>query len=125
MLAANLLRDAWASVKLAIADRRKVEAEVRRGAWEASGKDVRDCWFITLRNRSDEELLVTRVWFECSPRADVDRRQRRLPKTLAPGEVWETWLEVEKLPIDVRDRAHELVRISLATGTVIRPARAR
>jgi hypothetical protein len=125
MLAANLLRDAWASVKLAIADRRKVEAEVRRGAWEASGKDVRDCWFITLRNRSDEELLVTRVWFECSPRADVDRRQRRLPKTLAPGEVWETWLEVEKLPIDARDRAHELVRISLATGTVIRPARAR
>jgi hypothetical protein len=125
MLAANLLRDAWASVKLAIADRRKVEAEVRRGLWEASGKDVRDCWFITLRNRSDEELLVTRVWFECSPRADVDRRQRRLPKTLAPGEVWETWLEVEKLPIDARDRAHELVRISLATGTVIRPARAR
>ena len=125
MLAANLLRDAWASVKLAIADRRKVEAEVRRRAWEASGKDVRDCWFITLRNRSDEELLVTRVWFECSPRADVDRRQRRLPKTLAPGEVWETWLEVEKLPIDARDRAHELVRISLATGTVIRPARAR
>ena len=125
MLAANLLRDAWASVKLAIADRRKVEAEVCRGAWEASGKDVRDCWFITLRNRSDEELLVTRVWFECSPRADVDRRQRRLPKTLAPGEVWETWLEVEKLPIDARDRAHELVRISLATGTVIRPARAR
>ena len=29
-----------------IADRRKVDAEIRRGAWEASGKDVRDCWFI-------------------------------------------------------------------------------
>jgi len=67
---------------------------------------------------------VTRVWFESSPRAEVDRRQRRLPKALAPGEAWETWLEVEKLPEEVRDRAHELARICLASGTVIRPHRA-
>jgi hypothetical protein len=123
MLSTKMLRELWSGVKLFAADRRKVAAEIRRAAWEASGKDVRDCWFIRLRNLSDENLLVTRVWFESSPRAEVDRRQRRLPKALAPGEAWETWLEVDKLPEDVRDRAHELARICLASGTVIRPQR--
>lgn len=125
MLSTKLLRDLWTGIKVATADRRKVAAEIRRGAWEASGRDVRDCWFIRLTNRSDENLLVTRVWFETAPRADVNRRQRRLPAVLGPGEAWETWLEVEKLPADARDRAHELARICLASGTVIRPARAR
>lgn len=123
MLSTRMLRELWSGVKLFAADRRKVHAAIRRGAWEASGKDVRDCWFIHLRNLSDENLLVTRVWFESSPRAEVDRRTRRLPKALAPGEAWETWLEVDKLPTEVRERAHELARICLASGTVIRPQR--
>ena len=88
MLSTRMLRELWSGVKLFAADRRKVDAEIRRAAWEASGRDVRDCWFIRLRNLSDENLLVTRVWFESSPRAEVDRRQRRLPKALAPGEAW-------------------------------------
>lgn len=124
MLSTKMIRELWSGVKIFAADRRKVDAEIRRGEWEASDRDVRDCWFIRLRNRSDESLLVTRVWFESSPRAEVDRRQRRLPKALAPGEAWETWLEVEKLPAEVRDRAYELARICLASGTVIRPQRA-
>ena len=124
MLSTKMIRELWSGLKLFAADRRKVDAQIHRAAWEASGRDVRDCWFIRLRNLSDENLLVTRVWFESSPRAEVDRRQRRLPKALAPGEAWETWLEVEKLPEEVRDRAHELARICLASGTVIRPHRA-
>ncbi len=121
MLSTRMLRELWSGVKLFAADRRKIAAAIRRAAWEASAKDVRDCWFITVRNLSDENLLVTRVWFESSPRTEVDRRQRRLPKALAPGEVWETWLEVDKLPEDARERAHALARVSLASGTVIRP----
>ncbi len=124
MLATRILREIWTGIKVATADRRKLGAEIWRAAWEASGRDVRDCWFIRLTNHSDENLLVTRIWFETSPRADVDRRQRRLPKALAPGEAWETWLEVEKLPAEMRDRAHELARICLESGTVIRPQRA-
>jgi hypothetical protein len=123
MLSTRMLRELWSGVKIFAADRRKIAAAIRRAAWEASAKDVRDCWFITVRNLSDENLLVTRVWFESSPRTEVDRRQRRLPKALAPGEVWETWLEVDKLPEDARDRAHALARVSLASGTVFRPQR--
>ena len=124
MLSTKMLRALWSGVKVFAADRRKLDAEIRRGSWEASEKDVRDCWFIRLRNLSDENLLVTRVWFESSPRAEVNRRQRRLPKALGPGEAWETWLEVEKLPVDIRDQAYELARVCLASGTVIRPSRA-
>jgi hypothetical protein len=102
-----------------------VKVTVRRSLWEpAAGQPGRDCYFIALRSAAEVDVLVTQVWFECEPRAFVDRRQRRLPKVLAAGETWETWLEVDKLPESVRDRAHELARVRLASGTVLRAGRA-
>jgi hypothetical protein len=124
MLAARLWRDLWNGLMQSAADRGRVKVAVRRSLWEpAPGQPARDCYFIALQSRADAEVLVTHVWFECDPRAFVDRRQRRMPKVLAPGETWETWLEADKLPEAVRGRAHALVRVRLASGTVLRARR--
>lgn len=125
MLAAKLWRDLWNGLMQSAADRGRVKVTVRRSLWEPSpGQPGRDCYFIALRSAAEVDVLVTQVWFECDPRAFVDRRQRRLPKVLAAGEAWETWLEVDKLPESVRDRAYELVRVRLASGTVLKGKRA-
>jgi hypothetical protein len=124
VLAAKLWRDLWNGLMQSAADRGRVRVTVRRSLWEpAPGQPRRDCYFITLRSAADVEVLVTQVWFECEPRTFVDRRQRRLPKVLAPGEAWETWLEVEKLPEAVRGVAYGLARVRLATGTVLKGKR--
>lgn len=121
MLAAKLWRDLWNGLMQSAADRGRVKVAVRRGLWEpAPGQPGRDCYFIALRSAAEADVLVTHVWFECEPRAFVDRRQRRLPKVLAAGEAWETWLEVDKLPEAVRDRALGLARVRLASGTVLK-----
>lgn len=125
MLAAKLWRDLWNGLMQSAADRGRVKVTVRRSLWEPSpGQPGRDCYFIALRSAAEVDVLVTQVWFECDPRAFVDRRQRRLPKVLAAGEAWETWLEVDKLPESVRDRAYDLVRVRLASGTVLKARRA-
>jgi hypothetical protein len=125
MLAAKLWRDLWNGLMQSAADRGRVYVTVRRSLWEPSpGPPGRDCYFIALRSSAEVEVLVTQIWFECEPRAFVDRRQRRLPKVLGAGEIWETWLEVDKLPESIRDRAHELARVRLASGTVLRARRA-
>ena len=125
MLAANLWRDLWNGLMQSAADRGRMKVTVRRSLWEPSpGQPGRDCYFIALRSAAEADVLVTQVWFECDPRAFVDRRQRRLPKVLAAGEAWETWLEVDKLPESVRDRAYDLVRVRLASGTVLKARRA-
>jgi len=125
MLAAKLWRDLWNGLMQSAADRGRVKVTVRRSLWEPSpGQPGRECYFIALRSAAEVDVLVTQVWFECEPRAFVDRRQRRLPKVLAAGETWETWLEVHKLPEGVRDRAQELARVRLASGTVLKAGRA-
>jgi hypothetical protein len=124
MLAAKLLRDLWAGLKQAVADRAGLRVAIRRDGWKPQpGQPSRDCYFIALRNVAEADVLVTHVWFECEPRALVDRRQRRLPKTLLPGESWETWFEVARLPTAVRDHAFDLARVRLASGTVIKAER--
>jgi hypothetical protein len=125
VLAAKLWRDLWNGLMQSAADRGRLKVTVRRSLWEpAPGQPGRDCYFIALRSCADVDVLVTQVWFECEPRAFVDRRQRRLPKVLAAGETWETWLEVDKLPERVRDQAYALARVRLASGTVLRGRRA-
>jgi hypothetical protein len=126
MLAAKLWRDLWNGLMQSAADRGRVRVTVRRSFWVPStGQPRRDCYFIGLRNFADVEVLVTQVWFDCEPRTFVDRRQRRLPKVLTPGEAWETWLEVDKLPEAVRGDAYGLARVRLATGTVLKGVRMR
>jgi len=125
MLAAKLWRDLWNGLMQSAADRGRLKVTVRRSLWEPSpGQPGRDCYFIALRSAAEIDVLVTQLWFECDPRVFVDRRQRRLPRVLAAGEAWETWLEVDKLPESVRDQAYDLVRVRLASGTVLKARRA-
>jgi hypothetical protein len=104
-------------------DEKRLRVMVHRGPWHIDSRTpARDCWFITATNiASDEPVEITAVWFECAPRRFVERRQRRLPVTLRPGETWDTWIEVEKLPDDVRENAHSLARVRVGTGTVLTP----
>jgi hypothetical protein len=102
---------------------RRRSPQARRRDRRAAGgpAKTRDCWFIRLNS-------LTRTCDSRGRGSILAARRgrpptRRLPKALAPGEAWETWIEVEKLPEEVRDRAHELARICLASGTVIRPQR--
>lgn len=104
-------------------DEQRVRLVVHRAPWHVDGRAPgRDCWFITATNTSaNENVEITAVWFESAPRRFVERRQRRLPVTLRPGENWDIWIETEKLPDAVRDEAHALARVRLATGTVLTP----
>ena len=124
-LARKLLATLWDGLKQSAADRRRVRVTIRRGDWlPGPGQPPRDCYFIGVRNLSDAGIGVADVWFDCVPRAAVERRQRRLPVELGAGEDWETWLEADKLPATVRADAFPLARVRLASGTVITPARA-
>lgn len=104
-------------------DQRRVRLLVHRSPWHVDGRDPgRDCYFISATNVADgEEVEITAIWFESDPRRFVERRQRRLPVKIRPGETWETWIEVEKLPEVARDGAHDLARVRLASGTVLTP----
>jgi len=104
-------------------DEQRVRVHARRAPWQADARGPgRDCWFISVTNvATNESLEITAVWFETAPRRFLDRRQRRLPVTVRPGDTWDTWIEVEKLPDDVRENAHALARVRLGTGTVLTP----
>lgn len=125
-LAKKVFKDLVEGLSKRREDEQRVRLLVRRAPWQAEARAPgRDCWFISVTHVSGEENVeITAVWFECAPRRFVERRQRRLPVTLRPGESWDTWIEVEKLPEDVRDEAHALARVRLATGTVLTPQRA-
>lgn len=125
-LAKKMFKDLIEGLARRREDQRRVRLLVHRSPWHVDGRDPgRDCYFITATNLADhEEVEITSVWFECEPRRFVERRQRRLPAKLAPGETWETWIEVDKLPAGAREEAHGLARVRLATGTVLTPERA-
>lgn len=104
-------------------DEQRLRLVVHRGLWHVDGRTPgRDCYFVTATNvAGNENVEITAVWFECAPRRFIERRQRRLPVTLRPGDTWDIWLEVEKLPDEVREDARTLARVRLGTGTVLTP----
>lgn len=124
-LARKLLNDLKTGLTQRRVDARKVRLLIHRGPWHPTGRDAgRDCYFIAATNLSgDEQIDIAAIWFETDRRLFVDRVQRRLPAKLAPGETWETWIESEKLPADVRDEAYELARVRLKTGSILTPVR--
>jgi hypothetical protein len=122
-LAKKVFKDLVEGLAKRRADEQRVRVRVRRAPWQADARGSgRDCWFISVTNvGTNESLEITAVWFETAPRRFVDRRQRRLPVTVRPGDTWDTWIEVEKLPDAVREDAHALARVRLGTGTVLTP----
>jgi len=110
---------AWA--REAFLGRRQVRLRVHRAFLVASGHE---CYFVNLTNLSrDRDVEVTHIWFECGPQIPVVQPDRPLPKRLRPDETWETWLEVSRLPVPVRDDAFTLVRAQLSTGKVLKSKR--
>jgi hypothetical protein len=90
---------------------------VHRAFFVPSGPE---CFFINATNLSrDCDLVVTHVWIATAPTVHVIRRERPLPKRLAPQETWETWIRVEDVPTGHRDAVFELGRARLSTGEVV------
>lgn len=78
-------------------------------------------YFITVTNRSPvRDVEVTHVWFASTPQVSVINLERPLPRRLRPDESWATWIKVETLPEDLRDRAFTLARVHLSNGRTVR-----
>jgi hypothetical protein len=100
-----------------VADRRRVRLRVHRAVF---GND-RECYFINATNLSrSREVEITHVWFDSLPQIAALESDRPLPKRLKPDETWETWVDVERVPPDLRATAYTLARARLSTGAVIK-----
>ena len=69
------------------------------------------------------DVIVTHVWIENIDQIPILNPSRPLPKRLKPEGVWETWIEIEKLPISIREDTYEQARIKLSNGRIINPKR--
>ena len=80
-----------------------------------------ECYFINVTNLSlQRDAEVTHVWIESGNEIPVLNLSRPLPRRLRPEETWETWIEVERLPIPVREDAFKLARVRLSNGRIIK-----
>jgi len=80
-----------------------------------------ECYFINVTNLSlQRDAEVTHVWIESGNEIPVLNLSRPLPRRLRPEESWETWIEVERLPIPVREDAFKLARVRLSNGRIIK-----
>jgi hypothetical protein len=79
-------------------------------------------YFITATNRSrSRDLTITHMWLATDPNVDII--DESLPVRLRPDERWETFVEVERLPIATREVAFSLARAQLSTDTVVSSTR--
>jgi hypothetical protein len=60
------------------------------------------------------------VWFAIDGDVPAMPPDRPLPKRLKPDETWETWVEADRLPPNLGERAFEFARARLSTGHVIK-----
>jgi hypothetical protein len=79
-----------------------------------------DCCFINATNLSHVEIVITHVWFDCGgQQIHALQSSRPLPKRLQPNETWETWIEVNRLPVWVYRNPYGLARARLSNGTIV------
>lgn len=80
-----------------------------------------ECYFINVTNLSPQrDAELTHVWMACGEDIHVLNPSRPLPHRLRPEESWETWVEVNKLPMPVRVTAFNLARVRLSNGRIIK-----
>ena len=80
-----------------------------------------ECYFINVTNLSPQrDAELTHVWIERGNKIHVLNPSRPLPQRLRPEETWETWIEVGRLPIPVREDAFKLARVRLSNGRIIK-----
>src|SRR5437667_832841 len=80
-----------------------------------------ECYFINVTNLSPQrDAELTHVWVAGDVDIPVLNPSRLLPHRLRPDESWETWIEVNRLPVRVRETAFNLARVRLSNGRVIK-----
>ena len=110
--AIGLVAPAWA-------DRRRLRLTTHRAFFltpdgQPSGPER---YFVTATNLSrSRDLTITHVWFATMP--EVHIVDQALPVRLRPEESWETPVELNRLPADVRDSAFNLARVRLSTRAI-------
>jgi serine/threonine protein kinase len=77
--------------------------------------------FVTATNLAAAgDVEITHVWIEADPKIHVLQDKRPLPRRLKPSEVWETWVELSRLPPGLwGPDIHQRVRVRLSTGQVV------
>ena len=114
----DLLKPIVEHIWVAFGGRRRLRLSVHRAFFLATG---RECFFVNATNVSaDRELEITHVWFDCKPQVPALQSDRRLPKRLKPDETWETWVDVDRIPIQLHESAYTLARARLSNGKIIK-----
>jgi TIR domain len=74
-------------------------------------------FFLKIRNESSESIHLKDVWFATNPIVAVENPQRPLPTVVAPGDLFETWILTELVPLN--SRIYFLARAEIEDGVVI------
>jgi len=83
--------------------------------------NISECYFINVRNASPQrDIEVTHVWIAAASDIHVVNPVRPLPRRLKPDESWETWIELCKLPANIRENAYCLARVRLSNNKVLK-----
>lgn len=96
-----------------VKQRRKVNVLVHRAFWTHNGVA---CYFVKVVNLSKRDVEITHVWFQGPRPIPINPPQRPLPYRLKQDEPWETFIQEESLPEEVRLNAFTLARVGLSTG---------
>jgi hypothetical protein len=100
----------------ALINKRQIRVLVHRALTEDKKKEA---FFITITNLTlDREIEITNIWFNSSPKVQVIRDDKPLPKKFKPNETWGTWLPVGKLPQAYHPFVFKMVRVRLSNGTL-------
>ena len=79
--------------------------------------------FLTITNLSrSRDIEVTHVWIEAAQQVAALPAQRPLPQRLRPDEIWETWVPLQGVPLQLREQVLHLGRLRLSTGRVVKSA---
>jgi hypothetical protein len=114
----DILKPVLEKVWSGFGDRRRIRFTVHRAFFV---HDATECFFLNISNLSrNRDIEVTHVWIDCEPQVTALHPDRLLPRRLKPDESWETWIEVERVPINCRDTALTLGRARLSSGRIIK-----
>lgn len=85
-------------------------------------------YMINVFNQGGSAVEITHVGFRSPDRhtyINVHPIERRLPVLLPPQRSWETWVQVDRLPPEYRDRAFDLFWVRLSSLVDVRSRRNR
>lgn len=79
------------------------------------------CFFVNVTNISiNRDVELNHVWLDYTPEIHLLNPHRVLPHCLKPGESWETWIEVDNIPLSYHDTVFDNALVRLSNGRVFR-----